>query len=219
VSAQPVVSVVEVTDEPSLVDALGGRRGMLDSALPAVTFVISYLVTGQSMTPALVAALLVGGVVAALRLARRDSLRHVLAGFAGVAVSVVVARTTGRPVDYFVPSLLSNSAAAIAWAVSIWVRRPLLGVVVGTVTRSTTWRTDERLLRAFQRASWIWTGSFVLRVVVMTPLWLSDQLVALGVAKVVMGWPMVLVVIWLSWQVLQPAYAARRRGAESPAVS
>lgn len=218
-SAQPVVSVAEVTDEPSLVEALGGRRGMLDSALPAVTFVITYLVTGQSMTPALVAALLVGGVVAALRLARRDSLRHVLAGFAGVAVSVVVARTTGRPVDYFVPSLLSNSAAAIAWAVSIWVRRPLLGVVVGTVTRSTTWRTDKRLLRAYQRASWIWTGSFVLRVVVMTPLWLSDQLVALGVAKVVMGWPMVLVVIWLSWQVLRPAYAARRRGAESPAVS
>ena len=44
----------------------------------------------------------------------------------------------------------------------------------------------------------------------MTPLWLGDQLLALGVAKVVMGWPMVLVVIWLSWQVLQPAYAARR---------
>ena len=192
---------------------------MLDSALPALTFVISYLVTGQDMTIAIVAALVVGGVVAALRLARRDSLRHVLAGFAGVAVSVIVARTTGRPVDYFLPSLLSNSAAAIAWAVSIWVRRPLLGVVVGTVTRSKVWRTDERLLRAYQRASWIWTGSFVLRVVVMTPLWLSDQLLALGVAKVVMGWPMVLVVIWLSWQVLQPAYAARRRDAESTAVS
>ena len=218
-SAQPAVSVAEVTDEPSLVDALGGRRGMLDSALPALTFVISYLVTGQEMTVAIIAALVVGGVVAALRLARRDSLRHVLAGFAGVAVSVVVARTTGRPVDYFLPSLLSNSAAAIAWAVSIWVRRPLLGVVVGTVTRSKAWRTVERLLRAYQKGSWIWTGSFVLRVVVMPPLWLSDQLLALGVAKVVMGWPMVLVVIWLSWQVLQPAYAARRRDAESTAVS
>jgi len=219
VSVQPGVSVTEVTDEPSLVDALGGRRGMLDSALPALTFVISYLVTGQDMTVAIIAALVVGGVVAALRLARRDSLRHVLAGFAGVAVSVIVARTTGRPVDYFLPSLLSNSAAAIAWAVSIWVRWPLLGVVVGTVTRSKAWRTDERLLRAYQRASWIWTASFVLRVVVMTPLWLSGQLLALGVAKVVMGWPMVLVVIWLSWQVLQPAYAARRRDAESASVS
>jgi hypothetical protein len=219
VSAQPAVSVAEVTDEPSLVDALGGRRGMLDSALPALTFVIGYLVTGQNMTIAIVAALVVGGVVAALRLARRDSLRHVLAGFAGVAVSVVVARTTGRPVDYFLPSLLSNSAAAIAWAVSIWARWPLLGVVVGTVTRSKTWRSDERLLHAYQRASWIWTGSFVLRVVVMTPLWLSEQLLALGVAKVIMGWPMVLVVIWLSWQVLQPAYAARRRDAVSASMS
>ena len=218
-SSSPQVAVAEVTDEPSLMDALGGRRGLLDSALPAVTFVVTYLATGQRMSVSLVAALVVGGVVAVLRLIRRDSLRHVLAGFAGVALSVVVARTTGRPVDYFLPSLLSNSAAAVAWAVSIWVRRPLLGVVVGAVTRSTAWRTDPRLLRAYQRASWIWTGSFVLRVVVMTPLWLADQLLALGVAKVVMGWPMVLVVIWLSWQVLQPVYAVRRREAAEASLS
>jgi hypothetical protein len=204
------VDVADVHDEPSLMDALGGRRGLLDSALPALSFVITYLVSGQQMGVALAVALVVGGCVAVLRLVRRDSLRHVLAGFAGVALSVVVARTTGRPVDYFLPSLLSNTGAALAWAVSIWIKRPLLGVVVGAVTRSNAWRTDPRLLVAYQRASWIWTASFVLRVVVMTPLWLADQLLALGVAKVVMGWPMVLVVIWLSWQVLQPAYAARR---------
>lgn len=200
-------------DEPTLMQVLGGRKGLLDSALPAVTFVVTYLATQQQMSIAVTAALVVGGIVAALRLARHDSLRHVVAGFAGVALSVVVASTTGRPVDYFLPSLLSNSAAALAWAVSIWVRRPLLGVVVGGVTRSRAWRDDPRLLSAYQRASWIWTGSFVLRVLVMTPLWLTDQLLALGVAKVVMGWPMVLVVIWLSWQVLEPAYAARRRDA------
>jgi hypothetical protein len=200
-------------------DALGGRRGVLDSALPALTFVITYLATGQQMGIALTAALVVGGAVAVVRLVRRDSLRHVIAGFAGVALSVAVARTTGRPVDYFVPSLLSNTGAALAWAVSIWIRRPLLGVVVGAVTRSNAWRTDARLLSAYQRASWIWTASFVLRVVVMTPLWLTDQLLALGVAKVVMGWPMVLVVIWLSWQVLEPVYAARKAGVPPPSVT
>lgn len=213
------VDVADVTDEPSLLDALGGRRGLLDSALPALTFVITYVATGQQLPIALVAALVVGGLVAVLRLVRGESLRHVLAGFAGVAVSVVVARTTGRPVDYFLPSLLANVAAAVAWAVSIWVRRPLLGVVVGGVTRSKAWRSDERLLRAYQRASWIWTASFVLRVVVMTPLWISGQLVALGVVKVVLGWPMVLGVIWLSWQVLEPSYAARRRERDAAAVA
>lgn len=217
--SKPEVAVTELTDEPSLIEALGGRRGMLDSALPALTFVISYLATSQNLTVALSAALVVGGAVAAVRLVRRDSLRHVLAGFAGVALSVIVVRSTGRPVDYFVPSLLANAGAAVAWAVSIWVRRPLLGVVVGAVTRSTSWRTDPRLLHGYQRASWIWTGSFVLRVLVMTPLWLTDQLLALGVAKVVMGWPMVLVVIWLSWQILEPAYAARRREAVPAPVS
>ncbi|MGB9374656.1 MAG: DUF3159 domain-containing protein [Jiangellales bacterium] len=213
------MSQPEVLDEPTLMQVLGGRRGLLDSALPALTFVITYLATGQNMPVALTSALVVGGVVAALRLARKDSLRHVLAGFAGVALSVAVVNATGRPVDYFLPSLLANVGAAVAWAVSIWVRRPLLGVVVGTITRSKTWRTDPRLLGAYQRASWIWTASFVLRVIVMTPLWLSDQLLALGVMKVVMGWPMVLVVIWLSWQVLEPAYAARRASPQSTSVT
>jgi hypothetical protein len=210
VPTTPPVTTADVHDEPSLMDALGGRKGILDSAAPAVTFVVVYLASGQELTPALVAALVAGGLVALLRLTRHDSLRHVLAGFGGVAVSVVVARTTGRPADFFLPSLMANLGAAAAWAVSIWVRRPLLGVVVGTVTRSRRWRTEPALLRAYQRASWIWTGSFLLRIAVMTPLWVAGDVVALGVAKVVLGWPMVLVVIWWSWQVLEPAYRAVR---------
>jgi len=56
------------------------------------------------------------------------------------------------------------------------------------------------------------------RVAVMTPLWLAGMTVALGLAKVALGWPMVLVVIWLSWLVVEPAHRARRRSlaAEGP---
>ncbi len=39
----------------------------------------------------------------------------------------------------------------------------------------------------------------MVRAGVMTPLYLAGEVLALGVAKVVLGWPMVLVVIWLSW--------------------
>jgi hypothetical protein len=208
VSPTPPAPASDVLDQPSLMDALGGRKGLLDSAAPALTFVVVFVATGQQLTPALVAALVAGGLVAVVRLARRDTLRHVAAGFGGVALSVVVARTTGRPADFFLPSLVANLAAAAAWALSIWVRRPLLGVVVGTVTRSRRWRSEPVLLRAYQRASWIWTASFLVRAAVMTPLWLAGEVVALGIAKVALGWPMVLVVIWLSWQVLQPAYRA-----------
>jgi hypothetical protein len=170
----------------------------------------TYVASGSDLTTALLAALAAGVVVTALRLAHRDTLRHALAGFGAVALAAFVASRTGRPEDYFLPSLLANAGAALAWAVSIWIKRPFLGLTVGALTRSSAWRTDPVMLAAYCRASWIWVVSFLVRLAVMTPLWLSGMTVALGLAKVALGWPMVLVVIWLSWLVVEPAHRARR---------
>ena len=197
--------------EVSLMDAFGGRRGVLDSGLPPLTFVSTYLISGSNLTVALIAALVAGLVVTGWRLATHDTLRHALAGFGAVALAAFVASRTGRPQDYFLPSLLANAGAALAWAISIWVKRPFLGLVVGGLTRSSAWRTDPVMLAAYCRASWIWVASFLVRVAVMTPLWLAGMTVALGLAKVALGWPMVLVVIWLSWLVVEPAHRARRQ--------
>ncbi|MCU0282996.1 MAG: DUF3159 domain-containing protein [Candidatus Nanopelagicales bacterium] len=207
-AADQPVDVADVT----LFEAFGGRRGVLDSALPPLTFVGTYLASGNELRIALLAALVAGVAVTVLRLVRRDTLRHALAGFGAVALAAFVASRTGRPEDYFLPSLLANAGAALAWAVSIWIKRPFLGLTVGAITRSSTWRTDPVMLAAYCRASWIWVASFLVRLAVMTPLWLAGMTVALGIAKVALGWPMVLVVIWLSWLVVEPAHRARRLG-------
>ena len=197
--------------EVSLLDAFGGRRGVLDSGLPPLTFITAYLASGSDLTLALGAALVSGVVVTVIRLVRKDTLRHALVGFGAVALAAFVASRTGRPQDYFLPSLLANAGAALAWAVSIFIKRPFLGLTVGALLRSSVWRTDPVMLAAYCRASWIWVVSFLVRVAVMTPLWLAGQTVALGLAKVALGWPMVLVVIWLSWLVVEPAHRARRQ--------
>lgn len=194
----------------SLMQALGGRRGVLDSGLPPLTFVSAYVASGSDLTVAVAAALVAGVVVTAWRLLTRDTLRHALAGFAAVALAAFVASRTGRPEDYFLPSLLANVGAALAWAISIWVRWPFLGLTVGALTRSSAWRTDPEMLTAYCRASWVWVGSFVLRAAVMAPLWMAGMTVALGLAKVALGWPLVLVVIWLSWLIVEPAHRSRR---------
>ena len=194
----------------SLMQAFGGRRGVLDSGLPPLTFVITFLLSGSNLTAALVAALVAGAIVTVLRLVNHDTLRHALAGFGAVALAAFVASRTGRPQDYFLPSLLANAGAALAWAVSIWIKRPFLGLTIGALTRSSVWRTDPVMLAAYCRASWIWVASFLVRVAVMTPLWLAGMTVALGLMKVALGWPMVLIVIWLSWLVVEPAHRARR---------
>lgn len=191
-------------DRESLLHLLGGWRGAIEGAAPSITFVVAYAVVDVGLSVALLVAVAVAILVAAIRLWRRESLRHVLGGMAAVALAAAVAARTGRAEDYFLPSLLANLAAALIWAASIVAGWPLLGVIVGAaVGQRTRWRSDPLLVLAYSRASWIWAVSFVVRAGVMTPLYLSGQVLALGVAKVVLGWPMVMVVIWVSWLVIR----------------
>lgn len=200
-------------------ELLGGRRGALESALPSVVFVITFLVSGSHMGWAVGAALATGAVLAAIRLARREKPVRVLAGLAGVAIAAVFAARTGNAANYFLPGLLANVASALIWAVSILGRWPLLGVIIGfAIGQKTSWRQDPDLMRAYSRASWIWAGSFLVRVLVNTPLYLTDNLVGLGIARVVLGWPMVLCVIAASWWVIRRSLPADHPGIMTPRV-
>jgi len=192
------------TDPSPLHELLGGRRGALESALPSVLFVTTFLASGSRLLLALSVALVVAAALAVLRLRRRERPYRVLAGLLAVALAAAIAARTGRAADFFVPSLLANTVAALAWAVSIGVRWPLLGVVVGSAARQgRAWRRDPWLLRGYSRASWVWTASFVVRAGLMLPFWLAGNLVALGTLRVLLGWPLVLGVIALSWSLVR----------------
>ena len=118
---------------------------------------------------------------------------------------------------FFLPQLLSNAASALAWAVSIVVRWPLLGLVVGTALgQRTRWRRDPHLLRGYQRASWVWVGQYLVRLAVFLPLFAADAVVALGVARTVLTWPLVAACVALSWPVLRTALPPGHPGIRHP---
>lgn len=207
------------SDPNPLHELLGGRRGALESALPSVVFVTVYLLSGSQLVWALSTALGVAAVLAALRLMRREKPVRVLGGLAGVAIAAVVAARTGNAADYFLPSLLANVASALVWAASIVARWPLLGVIIGFgIGQKTAWRHDPDLMRAYSRASWIWAGSFLVRAGVNLPLYLTDNLVGLGISRVLLGWPMVLLVIAGSWWAIRRSLPADHPGIMHPRV-
>jgi hypothetical protein len=177
----------------SLRELLGGRRGALDASLPPAAFVVGWLVFDRSIAWGAATAIAVGVVVGVVRLVRGHRVTAVAASLTGVAIGALVALHTGRAQDFFLIQLLSNVASALAWAVSILIRWPLLGLVVGTLLgQKTRWRRDPDLLRAYGRASWVWVlGQYTLRVLVYGALWLAGWVVALGVARVVLSWPLV----------------------------
>ena len=127
-----------------------------------------------------------------------------LLGLLGTLVAGLVVLHTGRAADFFLVQLVSNTASALLWTISIVARWPLLGVIVGLVLgQRTRWRADPALVRAYSRASWVWVGQYALRMLVLWPLWFLDQVVALGIARVLLSWPLVVVCLAVSWLVVR----------------
>ncbi|MEU7933443.1 DUF3159 domain-containing protein [Micromonospora echinofusca] len=207
-------------DRPeTLADLLGGRRGAVDASLPPVAFALGWLLGGHSLWGGVGAAVLTGAALAGWRLHRGGRPRSVLIGLLAVCVAALVALRTGRAEDFFLVQLLSNAASTLAWVVSIVVRWPLLGVVVGAVLgQKTRWRRDPALLRAYGRGSWVWAVSYVLRLAVFLPLWLGGQVLALTVARVALSWPLVAAVLAVSWVVVRRSLPAGHPGLRHPAV-
>jgi hypothetical protein len=182
---------------------LGGRRTALDATVPAVAFVLGWLMSGHSLGWGAAAALLTGAAVALLRWYRGDRPLAALLGLLGVSLAALIALYTGRAADFFLAQLLSNVVSALVWALSVLIRWPLLGVIVGgALGQRTAWRRDPALLRAYCLASWVWVGQYLIRIAVFTPLWAVGSVVALAVARVVLSWPLVAACIAVSGAVL-----------------
>lgn len=214
-SGQPRQRSQEQTAQ-SLIDALGGVRGMLDSGLPGVVFVATFVVT--SMEPAVWAAVGVGGMLFVLRLVRRERLEHAIAGFIAVAIAAFIARQSGEATNFFLPSLAINSCYLVAFSVSLLVRFPVLGVILGPLFgEGMNWRHAPARRRAYTQATAIWLAMFIARLGVLVPIYLADKLIALGVGRLILGWPLYLLVVWLSWLVLRQTKPARPQ--ESPQES
>ncbi|MDP9792300.1 hypothetical protein J2S43_000812 [Catenuloplanes nepalensis] len=187
----------------SLADLLGGRRGAIDATLPPIAFILGWLAGGRSIVIGVTAAIVVSLAIAVHRLRKGDRFGAVLAGLLGVVVAAMIALYTGNGADFFLPRLLSNAGSAVVWAISIAARWPLLGVIVGAVLgQRTRWRRDPALLRSYGLASWIWVLQYVIRLAVFLPLYFADQVFALGVAQVVLTWPLVAACLAVSWWVM-----------------
>lgn len=192
-----------------LAKAIGGWRGIFDSGLPAGVFVLVYMLNGNELAMAVWAAIAVGAVIAVVRLVRREDLTQIAGGFAGILVSAFVASRTGQAEDFFLPGLLINAAYFLACTLSVLVGWPVLGLFLGSMSGSMTgWRADPRLRRAYGAATWVWSGVFGLRLLIQLPLYLASMTAALGVAKIVMGWPLFLLGAWLTFLIVRPVMSS-----------
>jgi hypothetical protein len=189
---------------PSMAELIGGPIGLVESSAPGVAFVIAYLVSGSDTRTSVIVAVALAVLMAIVRVVRRESPRQTVSGLFGVAIAAFIATKSGKAENFFLPGLLLNLAYGAAFLVSAVIRRPLVGYIVGQLDgEGTGWREDPVRMRAFTRASYLWSGLFGVRLLVQLPLYLAGAVVALGVAKTAMGIPLFALGLWLTYRLVQ----------------
>ncbi len=190
--------------EKLLQQTLGGAKGLIDSALPTVAFLTVFTFSKQNLNQATIAAGIAALVLVLIRLFRRESLQQVFSGLLGVAIAIWFTRNTGKAEDFFLPGLLTNAAYAIGIAISILFKNPFLGFFVGALKGDLlAWRKEPEQVRFYSLISWWWVGMFSLRLLIQVPLYLASEIELLGTAKLVLGWPLYLAVVYITYRAVK----------------
>lgn len=210
------VGKVEPGEAPTgsaLLAAMGGVRGLVESILPGLTFLVVFAVTGQ-LLPSVLVPFALAVVFVVVRAVSRQPWTSAVAGVVGIGLSAGLALVTGRAEDNFVFGFLINAVFLVVLIASLAVRWPLIGVIAALITgESSSWRGEKAKIKVAVIATSLWCGLFALRLAVELPLYFSGDTAALATVKLLLGVPLYAAMLWVTWLLMRTVYA--RPAAES----
>ncbi|GAA3021613.1 hypothetical protein GCM10010462_04970 [Microbacterium dextranolyticum] len=191
--------------------AMGGWRGVLESLLPGLAFVLLFTIT-SNLPLSLGVSVGLAAVFTVVRIAQRSPVGAALGGLIAAGVAAALALWTGRGQDNFVPGLITNAAYGTAFLVSAVVGWSLIGLAVGfLMNEGTAWRREARKRRVFFWLAIAWAALFYARLAVQLPFYFAGDVTTLGTLKLVMGLPLfapLIAVTWLAVRAVYPRSAA-----------
>jgi uncharacterized protein DUF3159 len=203
--------------------AMGGWRGILESVLPGLVFIVAWTLTvdpetGQANLP-LSLGLSVGlaAIFTIIRLIQRGPAGAAIGGLIATGAAAALALFTGRGQDNFLWGFATNAVYGTAFLVSAFVGWSLIGLAVGFLMgEGTAWRRDKRKKRVFFWLAIAWAALFALRLLVQVPLYFAGDVAALGTMKLIMGLPLFAPMVAVTWLAVRALYPASKTGEPAP---
>lgn len=216
--SQPPVDIKETVRQQMLA-SIGGWSGAIITAIPTTVFVIVNVTT--TLRLAIYAAVGSAVLLAGYRLLRRQPVQQALSGLVGVLVAALIAARTGQARGYFLLGIWTSFLYAVPFAVSMLVRRPLVGLIWEFLDPSPAdadgrpWHRRRPLLTAYTWATLAATVVFLARGIVQAVLYHRNATGWLAFTRIAMSYPLFVLAVGLSFWVVR---RARRRLVE-PAPS
>ena len=190
-------------DKAKVLAAFGGKKGLIDSGIPSVIFLVVFNVTDE-LQSALIASVAVSTLLTIIRLAMRETIQHAVSGLIGSLICAWFANRTGNASDLYIPKLLTNLGYGSVYLIANLAGWPILGLLLGPILgENLQWRKDPARARAYKRASWLWVGMFFARIAVQYPIYRSGNVNLLGTVNLAMGYPLFLATAYGSWMILK----------------
>ena len=190
-------------DKAKVLAAFGGKKGLIDSGIPSVIFLVVFNVTDE-LQSALIASVAVSALLTIIRLAMRETIQHAVSGLIGSLICAWFANRTGNASDLYIPKLLTNLGYGSVYLIANLAGWPILGLLLGPILgENLQWRKDPARARAYKRASWLWVGMFFARIAVQYPIYRSGNVNLLGTVNLAMGYPLFLATAYGSWMMLK----------------
>lgn len=202
VGTETVESVVRT----QLSKALGGKRGMLEAAVPTIAFTVTFL-TLKDLRTALLVSVSAAVVLLVVRIAQRSTPQFVLNSLVGIGIGALFAWRSAQgggdasdnALAYFLPGLVYNAGYAALMTFTIVIGWSVVGFMVGSVAGDpTAWHREPQVVRLCRNLTWMLILPCVVRVAVQLPVYLGGRaadnadpyIAALGVSKLLLGWPL-----------------------------
>ncbi|WP_404432939.1 DUF3159 domain-containing protein [Microbacterium lacus] len=193
--------------------AMGGWRGILESVLPGLVFIIVFTLTIDPGTGegdlwlSLGLSVGIAAVFTVIRLIARQPVTAAVGGLVAAGAAAALAVFTGEASNNFIPGFITNALYGSALLISALIGWSLIGLAVGFLMgEGTAWRNDPRKRRVFFWLAISWASLFAARLAVQLPLYFADNVTALGTLKLVMGIPLFAPMVAVTWLVVRALY-------------
>jgi hypothetical protein len=215
---QPSVETVEAMVRGQMATSLGGRRGIVEAAIPGVLFTVLWLATKDIRL-----ALVVGGAGVAIalvvRLVQRSTPQYVFNAAFSIAIGYLFTRlaasaggdASDQALAYFLPGILYSLVYTVVFGVSTLFGWPLVGFMLGSVTGDPlAWHEDKQVVKLCSRITWLLLAPGAIGVLLQGPVWLlgwsgtidkDTAVLIVGVLRLGLGWALRIAswsaIIWL----------------------
>jgi hypothetical protein len=175
-----------------------GRTNTLDTIIPPLLYALVNMLAGP--LPAVLSAVILAAILTVLRLVRKQPWLYAVSGLVLTLLAAGLAWFTQNAASFFLPDLITSGILLAATLLSIWFKKPL-AAWSSHLTRAwpKEWYWLPNIRPAYTEVTWMWAAFIAARLIAEYLLYQKGNVSLLGLANVLLGWPVTIVVLVMSY--------------------